>query len=68
VATVGVREIVTNSMHIDDALLSVLLQADSVAHDQKIMLFTMSIPSLNEETCKSHFDELALSDLKDIFT
>lgn len=28
----------------------------------------MSIPKLNEETCKIHFDELGLSELKSIFT
>lgn len=28
----------------------------------------MAIPKLTEDTCKNHFDELGLSDLKNIFT
>jgi len=28
----------------------------------------MAIPELNEDTCKTHFDELGLSDLKGIFS
>lgn len=64
----GVEEIITNSMRVDDNLLSILLQADAVTRDHKIMLFTMAIPVLNEDTCKTHFDELKLSDLKGIFT
>jgi hypothetical protein len=67
-ATERVREIITNNMKVDDNLLSILLQADEVTRDQKIMLFTMAIPVLNEDTCKTHFDELELSDLKGIFT
>ena len=66
-ATEGVREIITNNMAVDDYLLSILLQTDAVTRDQKIMLFTMAIPVLNEDTCKTHFDELELSYLKGIF-
>ena len=65
---VGANEIITQNMSFDDTLLSVLLNADDVTRNQKIMLFTMSIPMLNEDTCKIHFDELDLSDLKGIFT
>lgn len=64
----GVKEIIAQKMEIDDALLSVLLQNDTVTRDQKINLFTMSIPRLNEDTCKAHFSELGLSDLNGIFT
>jgi hypothetical protein len=64
----GVGEIIANNMGVDDNLLSILIQADVVNRDQKIMLFTMAIPVLNEDTCKAHFDELELSDLKGIFT
>ena len=66
-ATEGVGEIISNNIKMDDNLLSILLQADSVTRDQKIRLFTMAIPVLNEETCKAHFDELDLSELKGIF-
>lgn len=64
----GVKEIIAQKMEIDDVLLSVLLQNDTVTRDQKINLFTMSIPRLNEDTCKVHFNELGLSDLNGIFT
>lgn len=67
-AAEGVREIITNNIKVDDNLLSILLQADVVPRDQKIMLFTMAIPILNEDTCKTHLDELELSDLRRIFT
>lgn len=66
-ATEGVREIITNNMGVDDNLLSILLQADAVTRNHKIILFTMAIPVLNEDTCITHFDELELSDLKGIF-
>jgi hypothetical protein len=66
-ATEGVRETITNNMEMDDNLLSILLQADAVTRDQKIMLFTMAIPMLNEDTCMTHFEELELSELKGIF-
>ncbi len=67
-AQADVSKIITNKMEIHDGLLSILLQSDEVSRDQKIMLFTMAIPNLTEETCKIHFDELALPDLKEIFT
>jgi hypothetical protein len=63
----GVREILYNDMVIDDRLLSSLLQTNKLPHNQKIELFTMAIPKLNEDTCKIHFDELGLSELKGIF-
>ncbi len=66
-ATEGVGEIISNNMKVDNNLLLILLQADAVSHDQKITLFTMAIPVLDEDTCKTHFDELELSDLKGIF-
>lgn len=34
----------------------------------KIRLWAKSIPNLNEESCKKHFDELEVSELKGIFT
>ncbi len=67
-AAEGVREIITNNMAVDDNLLSILLQVEAVTRDQKIMLFAMAIPVLNEDTCITHFDELELSDLKGIFS
>lgn len=67
-AIAGYKEIIAKNMSVDDSLLSVLLQSDSVTRDQKIMLFIMAIPELNENTCKKHFDELGLQDLKNIFT
>jgi uncharacterized protein (UPF0335 family) len=64
---VNVKEIITKNMTVDDAMLSVLLQSEIATRDQKIMLFTMAVPSLNEESCSTHFDELGLSELKGIF-
>lgn len=63
-----INTIITQNIFLDDALLSVLLCSESVTRDQKIMLFTMAISKMNEDTCKNHFDELELFDLKNIFT
>lgn len=66
-ATSRVTEIIANDMVLDDNLLSILMKSDVVPRNQKITLFTISIPTLNEDTCKTHFDELELSELKGIF-
>ncbi len=63
----GTQEIISNTMALDDELLSVLLQTDTITRDQKILLFTNAISSLNEDTCKKHLDEMELPDLKGIF-
>ena len=60
--------IISQDIELDDSLLSVLLSSESVIRNQKIILFTMAIPKLTEDTCKNHFDELGLPDLKNIFT
>lgn len=67
IAIDDVETIIATEIQVNDMLLSVLLQTDSITRDQKITLFTMAIPSLNEDTCKIHFDELGLSELKGIF-
>ena len=67
-AVSSMNEILTKKMEIDDALLSILLQSSAAPRDKCIELFIMSIPKLNEDMCKTHFDELGLSDLKGIFT
>jgi len=64
----NVNGIIAHSMEIDDILLSILIQSESITQNQKIALFTTAIPRLNEDTCKTHFDELGLSELKGIFT
>ena len=63
-----VNMIISQDIELDDSLLSVLLSSESVIRNQKIILFTMAIPKLTEDTCKNHFDELGLPDLKNIFT
>lgn len=63
----GTQEIISNTIALDDELLSILLQTDTITRDQKILLFTNAISSLNEDTCKKHLDEMELPDLKGIF-
>ncbi len=63
-----VNIIISQNIELDDSLLSVLLSSESVIRNQKITLFTMAIPKLSEDTCKTHFDELGLPYLKYIFT
>lgn len=66
VAIEYINEIIDNQLKVHDNLISVLLQSN-ITRDQKISLFTESIPNLNETTCMLHFDELNLSGLKRIF-
>lgn len=54
-------------MCLDDFLLSRLLHSSDLTNN-RVRLFTMSIPNMNEETCKNHFDELGVSELKGIFS
>lgn len=63
----GTQAIISNTIALDDELLSILLQTDTITRDQKILLFTNAISSLNEDTCKKHLDEMELPDLKGIF-
>lgn len=67
-SAIGISEILTNNMDINDSLLSTLLQCETLVDNQKLSLFAMSIPNLNEDTCQIHLDELSLSDLKGIFS
>jgi hypothetical protein len=67
-AIASVYEIISEDTAVDDALLSLLLKNENVERELRISLFSMTIPTLNEETCSLHFDELGLSELKYIFT
>ena len=63
----NVKEIIIDEIQVDDLLLSALLKTENVTYEQKIELFKIAIPILNEDTCKIHLDELGLSELKMIF-
>ncbi|NBH36359.1 hypothetical protein D3Z58_23260 [Clostridiaceae bacterium] len=63
-----VGKIIANKVELHDGLLSVLLRDDEITRNQKVSLFILAIPILNEESCKNHFDELGLSELKGIFS
>lgn len=63
-----VDKIIANKVELHDSLLSSLLRDDEITRNQKISLFILAIPILNEESCKRHFDELGLSELKGIFS
>ena len=70
IGSMAIREIesiIAHNVQVEDKLLSALFQTDSITPAQKIDLFTVEIPWLNEDTCKVHFDELRLSELKTIF-
>lgn len=63
-----VDKIIVNKVELHDSLLSILLRNDEITHNQKVSLFILAIPILTEESCKNHFDELGLSELKGIFS
>lgn len=68
ISVMGVKDIIVNNISVDDSLLSILLQSDKVNRDDKIMLFNMSIPEFDEDTCTKHFKELGHEELSYIFT
>lgn len=68
ISVTGVKDIIVNNISVDDSLLSILLQSDKVNRDDKIMLFNMSIPEFDEDTCIKHFKELGHEELSYIFT
>lgn len=63
-----VDKIIANKLELHDSLLSIMLRDDEITRNQKVSLFILAIPILNEESCKNHFDELGLSELKGIFS
>ena len=63
-----ISNVITNSLQVQDNLISILLKSERISRQNKTMLFTNSIPYLNEETCKAHFEELELPELKGIFS
>lgn len=67
-AKAGIQTIISNRIFLDNELLSVLLLDDTATSNQKILLFKNAISSLNEDSCKKHFDEMGLPDLKGIFS
>jgi len=68
ISIAGAKEIIEKNMIVDDSLLSKLLESDKVNRDYKIMLFNMSIPEFDEDTCIKHFVELGHEELSYIFT
>lgn len=68
IAEERIDDVIDNSIVLDDKLLSDILMKSKYSKDVKIRLWAESIPNLNEESCKKHFDELGLSELKGIFT
>lgn len=68
IAVANISDIVDDNTVLDDNLLSDILIKSKLSKNIKILLWEKAIPLLNEETCKKHFDELGVSELKGIFT
>jgi hypothetical protein len=68
VAINQIDDIIENGIELDDNLLSDILVKSKLSKAVKIRLWTEAIPKLNEDSCKKHFDELGVSELKGIFT
>ena len=64
----NISKIINDSIVLEDNLLSDILTKSKLSQTIKIKIWAKSIPILNEETCKKHFDELGVSELKGIFT
>ena len=60
--------IIDENLILDDQLISDLITKSSYSIDIKIQLWAGQLAYLNEETCKKHFDELGVPELKRIFT
>jgi hypothetical protein len=63
-----INDIIENGIALDDNLLSDVLVKSKLSKAVKIQLWAEAIPKLNEDSCKKHFDELGVSELKGIFT
>lgn len=68
VAVSRITDIISKNTALDDNLLSDVLTKSKLRKDIKIQVWAISIPNLNEETCKKHLDELEVQELKGIFT
>lgn len=68
IAVEDINSIINDGVLLDDNLLSDILTKSKLSQTIKIKVWTKSIPNLNEETCKKHFDEMGVSELKGIFT
>lgn len=68
IAVGDISNIINSSIVLDDNLLSDILTKSKFSNDVKIQVWAKTIPVLNEDTCKKHFDELGVSELKGIFT
>lgn len=60
-------EILAEETAVEETLLSVLLALPNIDEDDKVRLFANALPTLNEETCKRHFEELGVPELRGIF-
>lgn len=68
IAVDKISKIIDNSTTLDENLLSDILTKSKLSKSIKIQVWVKSIPIMNEDTCKKHFDELGVSELKGIFT
>lgn len=67
-AVCDINNIINDSIVLEDNLLSDILTKSKLSQAIKVKVWANSIPMLNEETCKKHFDELGVPELKGIFT
>lgn len=66
-AVAAVPIIIQRRWAIDDSLLSLLFKSGNISDNQKISLFDASLEFMTEDVCKGHFDELGVSELKNVF-
>lgn len=59
--------VISNELKLDDALLSELFLHDDIEPNDKVQLFSFTLPGFTEEICKKHFEELGVSELNNIF-
>lgn len=68
IALNDINNIIRNNILIDDELLFIMLKSEKITLDNKIHILDMSLPYINEATCKKCFVNLEVPELNNIFT
>ena len=64
----NVKNIISQKLIVDNNLLSILLSSNDISSNQKIDLFDLAIPNMNQNECIAHLDDLGYGEIKSVFS
>lgn len=64
----NVKNIISQKLIVDNNLLSILLSSNDISSNQKIDLFDLAIPNMNQNECITHLDDLGYGEIKSVFS